>query len=152
VFAVLRKRDTATGNGGLMPETGAMKRLKPFFPGAKWARIDGRQNPGALDTHVSYKGRTAFCELKHFVIRCRTDDRRRWVLRRNEYAWIMDYAETGACVKIALSVTQLYRTWMGSYVKLLDVPGIMEVWRGVNQERLQELFREPETLFDLPGC
>ena len=62
----------------------------------------------------------------------------------------MERAETGVCVKVAALLTQRTRPWLGSYVKLLDAPGIVEVQRGVTRERLQELCREPETLFDLP--
>ena len=69
-----------------MRETEAMKRLKPFFPGAKWTRIDGRRDPGALDTHVSYKGRTAFCELKHVLIPLGAASRLRWNMPKKQYA------------------------------------------------------------------
>lgn len=134
-----------------MRETGAMRRLKPFFPGATWTRIDGRRDPGTLDTHASYEGRTAFCELKHVVIPTGGEGRLRWNVPKRQYAWIMERAESGDCVKLAIRVTRWQRDWLGSYVKLLDVPGIVEVWRGVTQGRLRELLREPETLFDLPG-
>jgi hypothetical protein len=89
-----------------MRETGAMRRLKPFFPGAKWTRIDGWQNPGAVNTHVSYEGRAAFCELKHVLIPVRTACRPRWNLPKRQYAWIMERAESGACVRLAIRVTQ----------------------------------------------